>query len=323
MITKTSTFNVTVAAAALLALAGCDGSSAPVEQTGFLSLGISDGPIDADKVCIAFTGVELKEQGAPFMEDVGDPNDPNDVVNINLIAVPGDNAAPLLSNVELPAGEYQWLRLAVNAEMGGTGGTGDDPTSVECVGDASYVSIGGIPYNLYIPSGAESGLKFVNGITIPATVPVAYTAEFDLMLSMREPIVEGEDAKMRPTVRLVNNIEVGTLTGDVERGLFEGCPAPADDSNAPGPMIYVFNDGVTPNAIEAADAPADANDPVATAKVETLENIDGTMSYDYTVGFLPEGNYEAAFTCDGTDFQPPEGKPAPINAGEVTPVPFP
>ncbi len=321
MITHVSKLRL-MAAAALMALAGCDSGSGPVEQTGFLSLGISDGPIDADKVCIAFTGVELKGQGAPFMVDVGEADVP-DVVNINLITVPGDNAAPLLSNEEIPAGEYQWLRLAVNAEVGGTGGTGDDPTSVECVGDASYVSIGGTPYNLYIPSGAESGLKFVNGITIPATVPVAYTAEFDLMLSMKEPIVEGEDAKMRPTVRLVNNIEVGTLTGDVDSGLVDGCPAPADDSNAPGPMVFVFNDGVTPNAIEAADAPADDNDPVATAKVETLENLDGTTSYDYTVGFLPEGNYEAAFTCDGTEFQPREGKPVTIRVGEVTTVPFP
>ena len=314
-----------MAAAALLSLAGCDSSSTPVEQTGFLSLGVSDGPIDADKVCIAFTGVELKGQGATMMIDVGDPG-PDDVVNINLIAVPGDNAAPLLSNVELEAGEYQWLRLAVNADMGAGGGAGGSLDPDTCEGDFSYVVIDGAPYNLYIPSGAESGLKFNNGITIPATVPVAYTAEFDLMLSIKERIGENPDVKMRPTVRLVNNLEVGTLTGDVDNALVDGCPAPADTSNAPGPMVYVFNDGVTPNAIAAADAPADDNDPVATAKVEALQNADGSTSYDYTVGFLPGdefGSYEAAFTCDGTEFQPPEGKPVTINAGEVTAVPFP
>lgn len=318
MITKASTLKLTTAAA-LLALAGCDGSSAPVEQTGFLSLGISDGPIDAKKVCIAFTGVELKGKGAPMV--VPDPAvDPDFLQNINLMDHQGSNAAPLLFNEEIPAGEYQWLRLLVKADMGGTGGNGDLTESSECTGDASYVTLkDNTTHNLYIPSGAESGLKFVNGITIPVNARAEYTAEVDLMLSLRDPMVNGEDVKMRPTVRLVNNVEVGTLTGDVT----------IPEGECTDPMVFVFDDNITPNAIAIGDAPLDEEDPIATAIVEPKQSADGAEAladpndYAYTVGFLLAGEYEAAFTCDGSTFEPAEGKPVTINVGEVTTVSFP
>jgi hypothetical protein len=294
----------------LLSLVGCGGSSSdPVEQTGFLSLGISDGPIDAKKVCIAFTEVELKGQGAPFVVELGG------VQNINLLDFQGANAAPLLFNEKIDAGDYQWLRLGLNAENGGTGGTGDDPASPDCVGDASYVTLeDNSVHNLYIPSGAESGLKLVNGITIPANATANYTAEIDLMLSMKDPIVMGDDAKLRPTVRLVNNIEVGTLTGDVHIDL-------VPDGACPDPSVFVFDDTVTPNPIEIAGA-VDENDPIATAMVEKRDD-NGTISYDYTVGFLQSGDYKAAFTCDGQTFVPDIGKDANISAGTVTTVSFP
>ena len=306
MTTHSTTFKSLVAATTLLVLAGCGSSSDPAEQTGFLSLGISDGPIDAKKVCIAFTEVELKGKGAPFVVDLGG------VQNINLLDFQGANAAPLLFNEELDAGEYQWLRLGVNAESGGTGGTGDDPASSLCVGDASYATLNDDSvHNLYIPSGAESGLKLVNGITIPANATANYTAEIDLMLSIKDPIVMGADAKLRPTVRLVNNIDVGTLTGDIV----------LPDGECATPSVYVFDDGVTPNPIETGDT-VDVNDPIATAMVEERDNGVDPVTYDYTVGFLLTGNYEAAFTCDGENFDPIDGKEANISAGNVTTVSF-
>ena len=306
MTTHSTTFNSIIAATTLLALAGCGGSSDPVDQTGLLSLGISDGPIDARKVCIAFTEVELKGKGAPIVVDLGG------VQNINLLEFQGANAAPLLFNEELDAGEYQWLRLGINAESGEAGGTGD-PADNLCAGNVSYVTLNdGTTRNLYIPSGAESGLKLVNGITIPANATANYTAEIDLMLSMKDPIDLEADAKLRPTVRLVNNIDVGTLTGEVV--LPEGeCETPS---------VYVFDEGVMPNPIATGDT-VDANDPIATAMVEERDNSVDPVTHDYTVGFLLTGNYVAAFTCDGETFEPADGKEANISAGNVTTVPLP
>ena len=46
------------------------------------------------------------------------------------------------------------------------------------------------------------------------------------------------------------------------------------------------------------------------------------MPYTYEIGFLLAGNYEVAYTCNGTDFIPATGIPAEIFVGEVTTVDF-
>ena len=296
-------------AAVLLSLAGCGGSnSGSGEKTGSLSLGVSDGPIhNAVKVCIAFNEVELKGEGAPFTIEFGD------VQNVNLLDFQGANAAPLLFNEKIPAGEYQWVRLGVTAELGGTGGTGDDPGSSLCAGDASYIAMDGeTTHNLYVPSGAQSGLKLINGFTIPANRSADLTAEFDLMRSITAPPGLNPDVVFRPTVRLVSDLEVGTLTGQVsnEMATAEACE----------PSMFVFENGVTPNGI--VDGVEDSEDPIATAMVN--EQMDGeNITYHYSIGFLLAGDYEVAFTCDGETFEPVDGKPATITAQDVTTVDFP
>ena len=54
----------------------------------------------------------------------------------------------------------------------------------------------------------------------------------------------------------------------------------------------------------------DPDDPVATAIVNEQMGADEMIEYHYTIGFLLAGEYEAAFTCNGTDFEPVGGKPA-------------
>jgi len=308
-----------LSACATMALAGCGASGSPDmnrDQTGFLSLGISDGPMhDADKVCIAFDEIELKGEGSPITIFAGESE--GDVVIIDLLDFQGANASPLLFNEEVPAGDYQWLRLGVIADRGSMGGAG--PVGEEsCVGEHSYVQMAdGSTYNVYIPSGDQTGLKFVNGVTIPANRTATYTAEFDLMLSFRERPGPMPDVRMRPTVRLVNNIDVGTLTGQVDSEL--------TTAEACEPSVYVFDDGVTPNppGLEGDPEADDPLDPIATAMVQEHMNEDGTTTWDYTIGFLLAGDYEAAYTCDGETFNDEDVKPATIVAQEVTTVNFP
>jgi hypothetical protein len=57
--------------------------------------------------------------------------------------------------------------------------------------------------------------------------------------------------------------------------------------------------------------------------VHEQTDLEGVVSYHYTVGFLMAGHYEVAFTCDGTTFEPEEGKPAEIIARQLTEVSFP
>jgi hypothetical protein len=83
---------------------------------GRVSLGISDGPVhDATKVCVEFDEIEFKSGSETTVVTLDPPE------TINLLDFQGANAAPLLISQELPAGDYQWMRLGVNAVRGGTG----------------------------------------------------------------------------------------------------------------------------------------------------------------------------------------------------------
>ena len=298
---------------AAVAMGGCGGGSgggdSSSEAFGFLSLGISDAPIhDAQKVCVTFTDIELKQMDGPSTTlTLSSPE------KINLLEFQGTNTMPILSNERLPAGQYEWMRLGVDAVRGSNGGAGDTGDAAVCDGDASYIVMNdNSVHNLYVPSGANTGLKLHGGYTVPANDQVSLTAEFDLGKSITAPPGQSPDVMLRPTIKLVNNNEVGTLTGQVANEFAE--------AEACQPSVYVFNDGVTPNGIE--DDVVDPDDPVATAIVEAQDEPDGTVAWHYTIGFLLAGEYEAAFTCDGQSFEPVDGSPVTIAASETAVVDF-
>lgn len=303
--------SVAVLAGALVTLAGCGGGSdgGGSGGTGAVSLSVIDAPIDdALKVCITFDTVEFQGDSGRTVVNLDEPE------KINLLDFQGDNTAPLLVDQELPAGNYQWIRLGVDAVRDGIGGTGDSGDPEVCDGEGSYIvmSDGGV-YNLYVPSGAQSGLKLNRGFNVPANGQIYLTADFDLRQSITAPPGQAPDVKLRPTIRLVEITDAGTLAGTVavERATAENCD----------PAVFVFNDGVTPNAIETGDVP-DPNDPVATATVQDTSVNQDMSAYGYKVGFLLQGDYEVAFTCDGETFEPVEGTPATIVARETTIVDF-
>ena len=313
------TLTASLLAALLIWLAGCGGSGSG-EKTGTISLGVSDGPVhDAYKVCVAFNEIEFKGAGDSIIETF------EPVESINLLEFQGDNAAPLLFNYELPAGDYQWMRLGVDAVLGDNGGLGDpDLTGPGCFGEKSYIVMKSESiHNLYVPSGAQSGLKLHGGFTVPVNGSANFTAEFDLMKSVTAPRGLDPDVVLRPTIRLVNNVEVGTLTGEITGDLAATIVATTEP--ACSPSVFVFDDGVTPNPIgsDPVSDPDGLLDPIATAMVnEQLNDLQQT-EYHYTVGFLLAGHYEVAFTCDGTTFEPVDGKPAEIIARQLTEVSFP
>jgi hypothetical protein len=315
------------------ALAACGGSSSgsddpsqptPPDQpapppsggTGFFNLSVSDAPIkDATKVCVRFDGVELKHADSDDREVI-DFDQPEVV---NLLANQGANSHPIVTGAELPAGEYEWIRLKVVAERGLNGGANDsDSTSELCdeKTESSYLvrESGGV-FNLFIPSGSQRGLQLIKDIIIPVNRAGDYTAEWDLLKSFNGPPGLLPDVMMKPVVKLVANNEVGTLVGQVADELVAAASCEAEFA----PSVYVFDDDVTPNPL---DDPFAEDDAVATGLVELQEQEDGPMQWRYSIGFLLAGNYEAAFTCNGDDFVPLAGKPAEIFIDEVTTVDF-
>jgi hypothetical protein len=327
----TKRFGVGLSSVLLFALAACGGSGGssgggvddqsqptmpPAGNTGYFSLSVSDAPIkDATKVCVRFDGVELKHADSDDRETI-DFDQPEVV---NLLANQGANSHPIVTGAEVPAGNYEWIRLKVQAERGLGGGANDgDPESELCDEETenSYlVRKSGATLNLFIPSGSQRGLQLIKDIIIPANRSGDFTAEWDLGKSFNGPPGQLPDVMMKPVVKLVANNEVGTLVGQVADELLALASCDAEFA----PSVYVFDDGIEPNPL---DDPIAEDDAVATGLVEQQMQEDGSMPWRYSIGFLLAGDYEVAFTCNGTDFVPLVGKPAGIVVDEVTTVDF-
>jgi hypothetical protein len=338
MTTITKRFGIGLVSIFALALAACGGSGSgdsgiavgdqsqppppatdlppPSDNMGIFNLSISDSPIkDAAKVCVRFDGVELKHADSDDRETI----DFEQPVVVNLLAHQGANSHPIVTGAEVPAGEYEWIRLKVAAERGSSGGANDgNPASDLCDDETenSYLvrESSGV-FNLYIPSGSQRGLQLIKKIIIAVNRTGDYTAEWDLGKSFNAPPGQHPDVMMKPVVKLVENNEVGTLVGGVADELiaWEAC-----DAEFP-PSVYVFDDGVEPNPF---DDPFAVDDAIATGLVEQQMQEDGSMPWRYSIGFLLAGNYEVAYTCNGDVFAPLAGKPAEILVEEVTTVDF-
>lgn len=250
-------------------LAACGGGGGSSGSTGSLTLNVTDAPVDgANKVVVVFTGVSIKPAGGNEINiDYATPR------QIDLLALQGGNVAGLLDGQIVPAGRYEWARLKVL--------TSKDSASPSYLQDGSLVN-----HPLYVPSGAETGLKLVGGFTVPANGAASFTIDFDLRKSVVDP--QGNFAGgyfLKPALRLVDNTLVGRISGTVNN-FATLCPSPN------GPTVYVFaGAGVTPDDIDGTAA-----EPVSTAPVK-LDT--GTGTYRYTVPFLPAGAYTVSLTCVG------------------------
>jgi hypothetical protein len=260
-----------------IVLAGCGGGDGS-DETGTLSLSITDQPLDdARSVVVQFSAIAFKHEGsAPeFIEDL-EPSPRQ----INLLDYQQGRAAILLQDVTLRAGHYEWLRLIVDVEPN--------------VRD-SYIELNsGAECELWVPSGAETGLKLIRGFDLPADGSAALTVHFDLSKSIIAPPGQSgsgldctQQYLLKPTLRLVKNADVGAIAGQVDATLVtEGCL----------PKVYVFEgaDAVPDDNEEESQSATDV-DPLVVARVEV---VNGATQYDYKAAFLPAGTYTVAFTCD-------------------------
>jgi len=268
------------------ALVGCGGSeSENAPTTGVLSLRITDGAVDtADNVFVQFRGLELQgPDGRTTLFYCEDPADSTKTVvsntacttppapkQLDLLALSGGQADFLLDGFTLPAGHYNWVRLMVD-----TAGMLD-----------SYIVVGGLNFELTIPSGDETGLKLNRGFNVPAGGSADFTLDFDLRKSVHTSTIG--DYLLRPTLRMMDTTVVGSIAGTVDAALVPGGCAPA---------VYVFQG----SAIVPDDIDGIAPDPVTTANVK-LDSSDSL--YKYKAAFLEPGSYTIAFTCDAAADDP-------------------
>ena len=264
----------------LFALAGCSSGGGDSPGSGRMSLSVTDAPVDdASSVVVQFSGVAFKREGesAEVVQNLSPSTR-----QLNLLEYQEGKAALLLDGVTMPAGKYEWVRLIVDAEQN--------------VRDSYITLTTGEECELRVPSGAESGLKLNRGFTLPADGSVALTIDFDLRKSIHAPPGQQGSAEectqgylMRPTLRIVDNANVGAIAGTIDSALV---------TDTCLPKVYVFSgSAITPDDLEETAAASDV-DPLVVATVD-VQN--GSTTYGYKAAFLTPGSYTVAFTCTDDD----------------------
>ncbi len=241
-------------------------------QNGFLSLAITDAPIDdAAEVWVRFDGVELKPASTENVVTLTF----KPPMEINLLALQGQNKVQMLTNATLPAGNYDWIKLKVTAKNDGL--------------LDSYIKLDdNSVHELDIPSGSESGLKIIGGLEVIANTPKSMTIDFDL----RKSIVMTGVAQytLRPVLRIVDDTAVGSIEGTIEVSALSDSDCPDADPST-GNAVYLYSGlNISPDDIDDIDP-----EPVASV-IPTLNKLTGIFEYEF--GFIPSGQYTAAFTCE-------------------------
>lgn len=271
------------AAGLALGLAGCPSSSGS-GANGQLSVAITDTPVDgAQQVVVAFTGVDVHGPDGtvslPLQPAQSMSLAPQQEDAVDLLSLQGNASRALLSNVSLPAGGYQWLRLDLD------------------LGHSYIITSDGRQYPLAVPSGAQTGLKLVSGFTVAQSGRTDFMIDFDL----RKSITETTDASgaveyiLRPTLRIVNLQQAGAIAGTAAGDMTIGGEAISDP--ACSPAVYVYRGaGVIPKGFD--ESVTGGTPPLTSA---SLELNSATGNYGYAVAFLAPGTYTLAATCAARD----------------------
>ena len=237
-----------------------------------------------------------------------------------MLTLQGENSEPLFEEVEVPTGDYAWIRFYLEPEEGASA------PPLSNFATSSYIEfVGGDKANLIIPGGLQAGLQLVSGFTVPEGGSVSFTVDFDLRNMIRpDDRFEGY-YRMRRALRLVDNSNVGVITGTIEVGPYTellevAATCTQDGDRCPGLSVSVYNAG----PVEGGGTETDGDTVVAFSSVEEAlmtanvfaKYLEGQWEYRYTVGFLSEGSYDLKLVFEGDPLD--QAKGVSVVAGETT-----
>lgn len=272
---KSPLINYFLFATVVFTLTGCDELDDILDnesgKNGQISVSLADAPVDKlTEVNITVTAIELKPQGESASTYTFD-----NPKTLDLLELQNGNSALLLTEDKVKAGDYNWMRLILS-----------DADSAHYV-----VDLNGGQFSLKVPSGSESGLKINAGFTVPENGEGQYTIDFDVRKSLVEPEANSTDYLLKPSLRLVDNDDVGSISGTVDESTVVATECA--DAQIYAGLVYVF---------EGEDANMDdigsANPPVVVAP---LQGSSG--AYSFKASFLSEGDYTVSYTCDDDDIE--------------------
>ena len=300
-------------------LAGCNGSSesgsgadtGTESGDGSMSLAMTDAPTNEfTSVNITVTGITLQPANSEEEDDDGDSeegedenedeqgngrisldieNEEGEPKRINLLALQGGVTETLLSNEEVPAGEYEWMRLKII----------EDETSV--------TTETGETHSVFVPSGAQRGMQ-TTGFTVSAAGETSFTLDFDARKSIVTRGNSGKEFILKPILRLMDNRDVGSISGTVDVSTLKQNNSAFCEADFDG-MVYIH---------EGADATVGEfgsdSEPLTTAPV-TMD--DEENDFTYKAAFLEEGTYKVSYVCESDDNEADGDVTEFLNTAEV------
>ena len=261
----------------VLGACGGDGRDTPTAiapQSGFLTLRVTDAPVDdAAEVIVVFTGIELQRGPASTINiDFDTPR------SIDLLQFRDGRTANLIEGSPVLPGEYEWLRLKISAEQNLQSG--------------SRIRLrDGRQFPLFIPSGSESGLKLSRRFTVAQGGVTRLIIDFDLRKSIVAPPGLSPNWILRPSLRLIDELQVGSLSGTLNIATLAAAQQTGVSACKSG--IYVFAGGAAvPDDMDGD--PTDGTDPIV---YQSLTSTVPGAPINFTIPFLEAGDYTIAFTC--------------------------
>lgn len=252
----------------LLLITGCGGGG---NNNNGLALYVADAPIDnVNSVNISLTEVDVTgDEGIQYFPFASP-------VTLNFYRLQG-GLSQFLLNASLPTGHYTSITLYFDAAPGTL--------------DSNVSLIGGGTFPLVIPAGAPTKITVPVNFIVFQNITASYTIDLDLRKSVLPDPSDPNQYLLQPALRSVDNANSGILTGSVANTLVSsGCSG----------AVYVYSGNVTPTDVNI-NAPAGTVQPISSA----LVGINGTTAkFNFTVGFLPAGQYTAAFTCQAAQDDP-------------------
>ena len=263
-----------------LGIVGCGGGGGdpPHLASGSLSVSLTDGPIDdASEVIVVFTGIELHQaSGETTTVDFSSPK------SIDLMKLRQGVTSALTQESAVPAGNYDWMRLKVLASKNSQG--------------QSYIKLlSGQQYPLWIPSGADTGLKLNRPFTVAQGSVTRLVIDFDLRKSITAPPGQDPNYIMRPTLRLLDQLQVGKISATVDLAALAvaqlGAGAPVSGCKA---GLYLFSGAAATPDDQDGDA-TDGADPILYQPL-AYDGVNPSVKLD--VPFVEAGTYTLAATCN-------------------------
>lgn len=281
---KTSVILVSIAATTMFMVSGCGGSSSSpgadvpaIPATGSISVSITDDPWhEAQAMVLHITGMDVGHANG----DVTHFDMPGGSISVDMMQLQNGVAQELMSGMEIPAGQYDWMRLQLDLGQSymddmGTGGR----------------------HSFQMGPNAANGLEVHEPFQIQQGLHSEFMLDFDVRQGVqhRHMGMMGDQYELHSALRLVHMNDAGGLSGMVDPALID-INHPDCDPVDGGNWVYIFpGDATAPDDIAETETDG-VPGPIAADRVD-MDPATGEHGYHF--GFLPAGSYRVAFTCSG------------------------